>query len=128
MLIVLGLGGYFGTGMSSPTALIPAAFGLVLAILGFLALKEHMRKHALHAASILALVGFVMPAYMALPKLPTLIATGQYIRDNGSNAAPAIVDQLNMATQCAAFLCLCINSFISARRLRRAETAKSTTP
>ncbi len=38
VLIVLGLGAYFGTGRESLTALIPAFFGLPLALLGVVAL------------------------------------------------------------------------------------------
>ena len=37
LLTLLGLVGYFLTGASSPTALIPAIFGVLLLVLGFLA-------------------------------------------------------------------------------------------
>ena len=40
----LGLGGYFGTGTSSLTALIPAAFGVGLTGLGVMARDAHKRK------------------------------------------------------------------------------------
>ena len=48
LLIGLGLGGYFGTGTSSLTALIPAAFGLALAGLGVMARDAGKRKLAMH--------------------------------------------------------------------------------
>ena len=48
VLIALGLGSYFGTGQASVTALIPAFFGLPLLLLGLVALKERMRKNAMH--------------------------------------------------------------------------------
>ncbi len=47
VLLALGLGSYFGTGRTSVTALIPAFFGLPLLALGWLALKENVRKHAM---------------------------------------------------------------------------------
>src|SRR5947209_18839802 len=62
-LIVLGLIGYLGTGMVSWTALIPAFFGLPLTILGVLALQEDWRKHAMHVAVIIGLVGFLGGAF-----------------------------------------------------------------
>ena len=57
LLTLLGLAGYFLTGASSSTALIPAIFGVLLLVLGFLARSEAARKHAMHAAATVALVG-----------------------------------------------------------------------
>ena len=56
-LIGLGLGGYFGTGMNSWTALIPAFFGIAIALLGALALKDAYRMHAMHGAVALCIHG-----------------------------------------------------------------------
>ena len=50
LLTLLGLGGYFLTGASSPTALIPTIFGLLLLMLGALARSEPIRKHPMHRA------------------------------------------------------------------------------
>ena len=56
--IILGLLSYCGTGAESVTALIPAFFGVVFVILGMVALAgEGARKHSMHAAAGLALVG-----------------------------------------------------------------------
>ena len=44
VLIVLGLGGYFASDMVSPTALIPAAFGILLVIFGAMARDDKRRK------------------------------------------------------------------------------------
>jgi lysylphosphatidylglycerol synthetase-like protein (DUF2156 family) len=113
VLVVLGLGFYFATGQVSPTALIPAGFGTVLALLGAIALKERMRKHAMHLAAMVGLVGFLVPAVMALPKLPALLS--------GEAARPAaVVEQLIMAGLCLVFVLLCVRSFIVAR-MRRAR-------
>lgn len=59
ILIIVGIGGYFGTGRASVTALIPAGFGLLILLLGFAARKEHIRKHAMHGAVGLALLGIL---------------------------------------------------------------------
>jgi hypothetical protein len=112
-LIILGVGGYFGTGQTSLTALIPAGFGLVFLILGFLARKDQLRKHAMHAAAALGLVGCVVPAVMGIPKLVRL-ASGQEVERPG-----AAISQSIMAVICGVFVVLCVRSFIAARRARR---------
>ncbi|HYP07202.1 MAG TPA: hypothetical protein VER03_13300, partial [Bryobacteraceae bacterium] len=58
VLIVLGIASYFGSGMVSLTALIPGAFGLLLLILGVIARDPGKRKHAMHGAVLVALLGF----------------------------------------------------------------------
>src|SRR5215467_9296051 len=58
VLAALGVGGYVATGRTSLTALIPLAFGLVLVVCGALARREALRKHAMHAAAVLGLLGF----------------------------------------------------------------------
>ena len=117
VLIVLGVGFYVATGQEHPTALIPAGFGLVLLLLGVIALKERMRKHAMHLAAMVGLVGFLIPAFMGLPKLPALL--------NGTAPRPAAtVEQLIMAGLCLLFVILCVRSFVVARMRRaRNETA-----
>ncbi|MCH8342584.1 MAG: hypothetical protein IH983_01205 [Planctomycetes bacterium] len=114
VLIALGLGGYFGTGRESPTALIPAFFGLPLLLLGFLALKEHMRRHAMHVAGVIALLGFA-GTVSGLMKLPVLLTGGQLDRPT------AVAVQAVMAIVCFVFVLLCIRSFIKARRAGTAQ-------
>ena len=101
------------------TALIPAAFGAVLVVCGVLARKEHLRKHVMHAASAVGLIGFVIPAFMAGPKLPTLLSQGHVARADGSDATLAVEMQTIMAVICLAFVALCVNSFVQARLMRR---------
>jgi len=108
ILIALGLIGYFGTGMVSWTALIPAFFGLPLAILGALALNEDRRKHSMHAAVIVGLVGFVGGAFSFFRPLLS-----------GNDLKPmAATMQALMALTCAVFVGLCVKSFVDARRAR----------
>ena len=56
-LVALGLVGFYGTGATHYTALIPAGFGAVFFLLGLVALKASLRKHVMHAAAILGLLG-----------------------------------------------------------------------
>ena len=59
VLILLGLAGFFGTGSAHPTALIPAVFGILLAVLGAMAKDEKRRKLAMHIAVTVGLLGFL---------------------------------------------------------------------
>ena len=108
VLTLIGLAGYFLTGTSSFTALIPAALGILLMVLGFLARSEASRKHAMHAAATVALVGFV-GALMSLLRTPA-----------GVRSAIALYSQLATTVLTGLFVVLCVKSFIAARRARKA--------
>ncbi len=56
-LIVLGLGAYVGTGAVSVTALIPAFFGIALAGLGALGLKDRFRLPSAYGGIVLSVIG-----------------------------------------------------------------------
>jgi hypothetical protein len=108
LLILIGIIGYvYGlTGnTASITALIPAFFGIVLVILGFLAQKkENLRKHLMHAAVLVALIGFIA-------------IIGDFARTSFKFAATApVISKLLMGLICLLFVILSVNSFISARR------------
>ena len=114
LLILIGIIGYvYGMtgGSASPTALIPAVLGFILAILGFLAkAKEDLRKHIMHAAVVIGLLGFLGTASSFL-KIPALLS--------GTAERPAaIVAQLATALVCVFFVVLCVKSFADARRNR----------
>ena len=111
VLIVLGLGGYFGYSMVSLTALIPAAFGILLVIFGALARDDKRRKMAMHIAVTVGLLGF-LGAVPGLLKLPTLLSGGVVARP------PAVVAQSIMAALMAVYVGMCVKSFIDARRKR----------
>ncbi len=113
LMIVLGLAGYFGTGMASLTALIPAAFGLLFVILGAVARSEPARKHAMHAAAALSLLGFLATA-RSLAALPNALSGGPTPR-----GAAAVYSQATFALLSGILLALCVKSFIEARRARR---------
>ncbi len=109
VLIALGVGGYFGTGRESMTALIPAFVGLPLALLGVVALNDGRRKHAMHAAAALGLLGF-LGASRGFAKLPALLTGGEVEKP------VAAYMQIAMSLVCLVFLVLCVRSFIRARR------------
>jgi hypothetical protein len=115
MLIAVGLVGFIGTGSTHYTALIPAGFGVVILLLGALALNERWRKHAMHAASAIGLLGFLGSALGAYSFLQWMLLG---TRPDRPEAALA---QALMALICFTFVGLCINSFIQARRARRAR-------
>ena len=109
VLIALGVGSYLGTGRGSVTALIPAFFGLPLALLGVVALNEGLRKHAMHAAAAIGLLGF-LGAARGFAKLPALLSGGEVEKPVAAYA------QITMSLVCLVFLVLCVKSFIKARR------------
>jgi hypothetical protein len=111
LLIALGVGGYVGTGSEHPTALIPAAFGLALALLGLVALKDRLRKHAMHLAAMVGLIGAVGGGVMLLLPL---------IRGTTIERPVAYACQSAMTVLCLIFVGLCVNSFVQARRRRAA--------
>ena len=71
ILSAIGLFGYFGSASEnpSPTALIPAAFGVVLIVLGLVAHRASARMHAMHGAVLVALIGFLLAGGRGVTKL-----------------------------------------------------------
>ena len=84
--------------------------------------KDHLRKHVMHTAVLLGLVGFIGGAVMATKdqKLGDLLSTGQVIRD-GKDRTVSTVEQVVMSLLCGVFTGLCGKSFIDARRARKAN-------
>lgn len=109
LLVLLGVISFFISGGQSLTAFIPAAFGLVLAGLGLLGRKESLRRHAMHAAAGIALLGLLGSA-SGFVKLFTLLGGGDVARP------AAVVAQSIMFLLSALFVGLAVRSFIRARR------------
>lgn len=113
LLSLLGVLGYVLSDTRSLTALIPLAFGTLLEACGAFALKPELKKHAMHGASVLALLGIVGSAPGAISFLRLLTGTAV--------ARPmAAKVQAAMFTICVVFLVLCIQSFREARARRTA--------
>jgi hypothetical protein len=114
LLIVLGVVGYAATGGVSVTALIPAFFGIVLVALGLLARNERYRKHAMHVAVVVGLLGLLGTArgLMALPRV---------MSQTDVDRPAAVVAQAVMAILMIVYVALGVRSFIAARRARMAK-------
>jgi uncharacterized membrane protein len=113
LLILIGIAGYINgvvNDKASVTALIPAFIGVVIGLLGVLAgMKEGLRKHLMHAAVVVALLGFIATAGRLVSKISEL------------SASPAVLSQALTAIVCLAFIILAIRSFASARRERGSQ-------
>jgi hypothetical protein len=95
------------SGHASPTALIPAAFGIAIAVLALIGrARESLRMHLMHVAVLLGLLGFIFPAGRVIANYTTF------------SVSAATVSQLAMSIICLVFVVLSVRSFIDARRRR----------
>ncbi len=122
LLILVGIVGYGASEVQPPprTALIPAGFGAALILCGVLAFRANLRKHAMHLAAMIGLLGAVggfMPIIRQVSK------SGHFNPTKRS----AISGEL-MILICVVFVALCVRSFIQARKARKATEATSTPP
>jgi hypothetical protein len=107
LLIALGVISYLGTGRTSMTALIPAYFGAAFLVCSIIARQESARKHAMHAAVAIGLLGAIAALARALPAAM-----------NGQAGRPAVLAQLAMGALLVIYVALGVQSFIAARRAR----------
>lgn len=108
-LALLGVVSYVATGRTSITALIPAFFGIVLVALAWVGRNESARRHAMHAAMVVALIGIAGTAQRLVPG----IAAGTI-----DFARPAVLAQIATVVLLAWYLGKGIKSFRDARRAR----------
>ncbi len=110
LMTALGVTLYVVSNMVSPTALIPAAFGVPLLILGAIASKtsERGRMHVMHAAVLIGLVGTIA----------SLVMLGLRVA-RGTEWNPAMTGMALLAVLNAAFVASCVQSFIAARKARK---------
>lgn len=108
LLILLGSIAYLATGAASITALIPTFFGIPMFFLGYFGDRESVRKHLMHAAAILALLGF-FGSMSGLPDVLTMLGGGSVARPE------AAIARALMAIICLMFLVFAVRSFIAAR-------------
>ena len=110
VLIVLGIGGYVLSDMVSPTALIPAAFGVVILLLGAYGREQTRRRTAMHLAMGVALAGILGSASGLVPFLRWVA---------GSTPGPlpmAPLSKMIMLILLVVYLGMGIRSFVAARR------------
>lgn len=102
LLLALGVGAFAVSG--SRTALLPAYVGVVLAALAGLALMyPGARRHFMHVAAVVALLGALAPAAA--------------LAIRAAQMSPlALGVNLGMLTLSAALLVLMVRSFVAARR------------
>ena len=112
LLVALGLVGYVGTGSQHPTALIPAGFGVLLGIFGFLAISpsEARRKLFMHINVTIGLVAFLGGASEAVRGYMHAVSAGL------QPDLIALASKITMAGLMLVYVVLCVRSFIAARR------------
>ncbi|MFN0159117.1 MAG: hypothetical protein ACKVRP_13730 [Bacteroidota bacterium] len=113
ILTLLGVVGYVMSGAASWTALIPALFGILFIVAGVVGKNEKLRKHAMHGAAALSLIG-ILGSFGGLMKLFTMMGGGEVERP------AAVIAQSIMAILCIGFLIMSVRSFIAARKQRAA--------
>lgn len=109
VLIVIGVIGYAVTGGASLTALLPSILGVPILGLGVWAGDEARRRTAIHAALVLALLGF-LGTLMNVVELPAVLSGGEVARPT------AVVVSSLTALVCAVYLGFGVRSFVAARR------------
>ncbi len=119
LLVLTGIGGFFFghpdpvTHQVGHTALIPAWVGLSLAMCGVLAFKEKARKHAMHFAAMIALLGALGDGVQLVR---TILNPDQVPEIRETKLVSMSVTFVLLVV----FLVLCIRSFINARKNRLA--------
>lgn len=110
ILILQGIITYFISEVDhrSFTAFIPSIFGALLVITGAVALKPDLRKHAMHAAAMVGLLGVFGALGRALPAVA-----------RGADIGLALGSQLFMGVILVIFVGLCVRNFIQVRKARR---------
>ena len=105
LLVAIGLGGYYFADAKQPMALIPAVLGIAMFVCGVVAAQGAMRRLAMHVAALIGMIGFVGPMVT--------------IFNDITNTAEVLAKGLTSAL-CLMFVMMCINSFLEARRARKA--------
>ncbi len=98
----------------SVTALIPAFFGGPIFLSGLVAMKSGMRKHAMHAAVMVGLLGALAGWGRGI---------GVIVSKGFDPANWALMNVLFMAVICTFFVVMCVRSFIAARKRQAAAKA-----
>lgn len=93
-------------------AQLPAAFGVVMFIVGFFALTKNQKKRAayMHGAVILALLGFLSTVWWVVEYVQMSLGHRPFSMGIEEHALASLVYLL--------FVLLCIRSFVNARRTR----------
>ncbi len=104
-----------GVEKKSFTAFIPAIFGALLCIFGLVALKPSARKHAMHGAVLVGLMGALAGGGRAGSKLSA------FLSNDPSLNRRAFLFVAAMTIVCMIYVVLCIRSFVAARKRAATE-------
>lgn len=107
IFILQGVLTYFVSESKSFTAFIPSIIGALLLICGVIARNPNLRKHAMHGAAMVGLIGV----------LGGLRGVGQLF--SGKDVNLAIGSMLFLGALSLVFVILCVRSFINARRANK---------
>jgi hypothetical protein len=115
LLILLAIFGFFYTGSTHPTALIPAIFGLFFIFFGVMANSDDPKKRMLwmHISVTVALLAF-------LGTIPADIDTIRLARGVVFPHPVAVLEKGAMSLLSLIYVLFCVRSFIAARRARLA--------
>ncbi|GAB4181937.1 MAG: hypothetical protein Kow00108_18750 [Calditrichia bacterium] len=114
ILILLGIISYIISNFVSVTALIPTFIGILFLIAAFIGSKEQLRKHAMHATSLLALIGLIGAGRGVGPFFKMVSGTPP---ENET----AVIAQAIMFLVCGIYLFFAIRSFVLARVVNKPE-------
>ena len=112
ILIILGVASYALTGRTSITAMIPAFFGAAFLVCAMIARRsDAARRHAMHAAVAIGLIGAIAALARGIPGAM-----------NGDAMRPAVLSQLAMGLLLLIYVALGVRSFIEARKARLGQS------
>lgn len=112
-LVVIGVAAWAITAFASWTALIPSIIGLVLFLLGLLAVKTGKQKLYIHIALLVALVGIA-------GTVPNALKLGDVFSGAAERPAAVVTSALTLILL-VVYLVLGVRSFITARRWKKSE-------
>lgn len=111
IMVITGVAGVIvanADGKPSPTAFIPVAIGGLIIIFGLVAKsKDNLRKHLMHVALLLALIG-------AGGMIGRWVSAGTFTKPDFA-LTNALIVQLSFVTACLLYIIFGIKSFIDAR-------------
>lgn len=107
-LTVLGIVAYLVTGATSITALIPAFVGVLLLVCAAIARKPALRRHSIHAALVIAVLG-------AAGSLMNVVKLGDLFAGTAQRPSAIIVSTV-MFVLLVLYIAMGVRSFVVARR------------
>lgn len=117
ILTATGVIAYAVTDFNSWTALIPSIVGVLLIVAGLIARQDNLRKHAIHGALAIALLGL-------LGSIRNVVEIGDvFAGDHDAPAAP--VTSVIMFVVLLVYLIVGVRSFIAARRARSSQAPQT---